>query len=181
VSFPSTQDSFKNPSAGQPLNNPSQSQIIAAIHAALLAIETKVGTDNSAVSTSHDYKIRTLQAALDAIDISDLTIADIKGLQAALDAQSAVGHTHTKGEVGLPNVDNTSDANKPVSAGCDIFLKCRVIDSLDQPFEEPLQSVPMNPHRVNRGLFEAYRWERQEVFGEQLFERQRIHGEGTMK
>ena len=28
---------------------------------------------------------------------------------------SQLGHTHTKSEVGLSNVDNTSDANKPVS------------------------------------------------------------------
>lgn len=52
---------------------------------------------------------------------SDVTIADVTGLQAALDGKQAAGsyaalaHTHIKSEVGLGNVDNTSDANKPVS------------------------------------------------------------------
>lgn len=44
-----------------------------------------------------------------------MTIADIEGLQGALGGKSNTVHTHTKSEVGLPNVDNTSDLNKPIS------------------------------------------------------------------
>lgn len=50
------------------------------------------------------------------------TIALVAGLQAALDGKSATGHTHTKAEVGLGNVDNTSDANKPVSTAVQAAL-----------------------------------------------------------
>ena len=41
---------------------------------------------------------------------------------AALDSKSDVGHTHTPAEVGLGNVDNTSDANKPVSTATQAAL-----------------------------------------------------------
>lgn len=36
-------------------------------------------------------------------------------LEAALAGKASASHTHTKADVGLGNVDNTSDANKPVS------------------------------------------------------------------
>lgn len=42
-------------------------------------------------------------------------ISEVTGLTAALSAKSDTGHTHTKAQVGLGNVDNTSDASKPVS------------------------------------------------------------------
>lgn len=44
-------------------------------------------------------------------------ISTVTGLQTALDGKAATGHTHsyTAADVGLGNVNNTSDANKPVS------------------------------------------------------------------
>lgn len=63
----------------------------------------------------------TAYASLPYLD-SDVTIADVPGLQAALDGKQIAGsyapavHTHLKSDVGLGNVDNTSDATKPVSA-----------------------------------------------------------------
>ena len=44
-------------------------------------------------------------------------ISTITGLQTALDGKAATAHTHsyTAADVGLGNVNNTSDANKPVS------------------------------------------------------------------
>ena len=42
--------------------------------------------------------------------------------QNALATKSDVGHTHTKSEVGLGNVDNTSDAAKPVSTATQAAL-----------------------------------------------------------
>lgn len=48
------------------------------------------------------------------------SISNVDGLEGTLDALEAgkadTGHTHTKGEVGLGNVDNTADADKPVSS-----------------------------------------------------------------
>lgn len=44
-----------------------------------------------------------------------LNTDDLATVNTSLDGKAATSHTHTKGEVGLVNVDNTSDANKPVS------------------------------------------------------------------
>jgi hypothetical protein len=43
------------------------------------------------------------------------TTAQVTGLDTALAGKAATVHTHTKDQVGLGNVDNTSDLNKPVS------------------------------------------------------------------
>ena len=43
------------------------------------------------------------------------TIANVTGLQTALDGKAASSHTHTKDQVGLGNVDNTSDSAKNVN------------------------------------------------------------------
>ena len=47
-------------------------------------------------------------------------------VEQALDSKSDVGHTHTKVEVGLGNVDNTSDADKPVSTATQAALDAKV-------------------------------------------------------
>ena len=48
------------------------------------------------------------------------SVSNVDGLEGALDALEAgkadTGHSHTKGEVGLGNVDNTADVDKPVSS-----------------------------------------------------------------
>ena len=43
------------------------------------------------------------------------TIANVTGLQSALDSKAASSHTHTKDQVGLENVDNTADSTKNVA------------------------------------------------------------------
>lgn len=53
-------------------------------------------------------------------------ISDISGLQTALNSKAAVSHTHTPSEVGLGNVDNTSDADKPISTAVSTALSSKV-------------------------------------------------------
>ena len=43
------------------------------------------------------------------------TIANVTGLQSALNGKAASSHTHTKDQVGLGNVDNTADSAKNVA------------------------------------------------------------------
>lgn len=43
------------------------------------------------------------------------TTSQVTGLDVALAGKASTVHSHTKSDVGLGNVDNTSDANKPVS------------------------------------------------------------------
>ena len=104
------------------------------------AIGQKVGNNDPRLSdarvpTAHDHPMAQVTGLSDALGgKSDVghshvwsqigekpgtfpsTIALVAGLQAALDGKSATGHTHTKAEVGLGNVDNTADADKPVSS-----------------------------------------------------------------
>jgi len=68
----------------------------------------------------------------------DLAIADVNGLQTALDAKAATTaltshtgntsnpHSVTKAQVGLGNVDNTSDADKPISTATQAALDGKV-------------------------------------------------------
>ncbi len=73
---------------------------------AVEAIEAKVGVNGSAVQTSHDYKL------------SGVTGSDKAASKAAQDdhiADTDNPHGVTKSQIGLGSVDNTSDADKPVS------------------------------------------------------------------
>lgn len=49
-------------------------------------------------------------------------ISDVSNLQSSLDGKSNTGHTHTKAEVGLGNVDNTSDLAKPISTATKTYV-----------------------------------------------------------
>lgn len=72
-------------------------------------------TDAPAVAISGSYKDLTDKPTNFAPSSHTHEIADVNGLANALNDKAASEHTHTKAEVGLGNVDNTSDANKPIS------------------------------------------------------------------
>jgi hypothetical protein len=57
TNYPSSKDSYTNPSANSPRNNPSLAQEITDKNDAILALETKVGINSSADTNSLDYKI----------------------------------------------------------------------------------------------------------------------------
>lgn len=57
TTFPTTLDSFTNPTSGQSQNSPSHSTQHANINDSVAALEAKVGINSSAVTTSHDYKL----------------------------------------------------------------------------------------------------------------------------
>ena len=58
TNFPTSLDSLTNPSSGNTLNSPSHSTQHANANDAIEVLEAKVGVDNSAVTTSLDYKMR---------------------------------------------------------------------------------------------------------------------------
>jgi microcystin-dependent protein len=58
TNFPASLDSLTNPSSGNTLNSPSHSTQHANANDAIEVLEAKVGVDNSAVTTSLDYKVR---------------------------------------------------------------------------------------------------------------------------
>ena len=58
TNFPTSLDSLTNPSSGNTLNSPSHSTQHANANDAIEVLEAKVGVNNSAVTTSLDYKVR---------------------------------------------------------------------------------------------------------------------------
>lgn len=67
MSFPSSPDIFTTPNSSQTMNDPAatQSTIVGALNTAITAIEAKVWVDNSAITTSLDYKTTRLTAKWD--------------------------------------------------------------------------------------------------------------------
>lgn len=61
TNFPTSLDTLTNPTSGDPLNNPSHSAQHANANDAIEALEAKVGVDDSAVTSSHSYKIKALE------------------------------------------------------------------------------------------------------------------------
>ena len=77
------------------------------------ADKTKLnGIATNATANATDAQLRDR-----ATHTGSQAISTVTGLQTALDGKAATGHTHsyTAADVGLGNVNNTSDANKPVS------------------------------------------------------------------
>lgn len=74
TNFPTSLDALTNPTSGQTLNSPSHSTQHANSNDAIEALQTKVGVDSSAITTSIDYKINNF----DATKITTGTIANAR-------------------------------------------------------------------------------------------------------
>lgn len=73
VNFPESLDSFTNPQGNSSVANPSHAEQHANANDAIEALQAKVGINNSAVTTSLDYRVRTLEnASLDTEGIQDI-------------------------------------------------------------------------------------------------------------
>jgi hypothetical protein len=70
VSYPTSLDSFTNPSATDRTNVLSHSSQHGDANDAIEALEAKVGADSSAVTTSHDYKLSTITGSDKAVSLA---------------------------------------------------------------------------------------------------------------
>jgi butyrate kinase len=61
TSFPSGLDSFTNPTAVDTLDSPPHDTQHADANDAIEALQAKVGVDGSAVTTSHEYRINSIE------------------------------------------------------------------------------------------------------------------------
>ncbi len=62
INYPNSLDNFTNPTSASPINSPSHSEQHSNANDAIEALEAKVGSNNSVVTTSHDYKISQLES-----------------------------------------------------------------------------------------------------------------------
>ena len=80
TNFPGSQDNFVNPAASDTLDSPDHASQHTDVNDAVEALQAKVGADNSAVTTSHDYKITQLEnnklSLTGGTVTGDLTVAD---------------------------------------------------------------------------------------------------------
>ena len=62
TNYPNSLDNFTNPTSASPINSPSHADQHSNANDAIEALESKVGSNNSVVTTSHDYKIAQLES-----------------------------------------------------------------------------------------------------------------------
>jgi hypothetical protein len=89
TNFPTSLDTYTNPTSGNPLNSPDHAGQHVDKNDAVLAIEAKVGVNNSAVTTSLDYLVKhhvILDKTVDETKNSDVTTADDAVLKFTADA-----------------------------------------------------------------------------------------------
>jgi hypothetical protein len=91
TSFPTNLDSPTSPAANNKLNSPSHSAIETLQNDAILAIETKVGKDSSAVTTSHDYKLSEVTSTDKAVGKTATQTLTNKTLTSPVFSVGAVG------------------------------------------------------------------------------------------
>jgi hypothetical protein len=70
TNFPTSQDSFTNPTSTNTLDSPNHADQHANVNDAVEALQAKVGVDSSAVTTSHDYKIAQLEGSSPTITLA---------------------------------------------------------------------------------------------------------------
>jgi hypothetical protein len=78
INYPTSLDTLTNPTATDPQNNPSHSEQHANANDAIEALQAKVGVNGSAVTTSHEYKISSLESAyqiVPSVSSNNLTVA----------------------------------------------------------------------------------------------------------
>jgi microcystin-dependent protein len=72
INFPTSLDTLTNPTASNPQNSPSHSGQHSDANDAIEALEAKVGSNGSAVTTSHDYKLSGVTSTAKALSDANL-------------------------------------------------------------------------------------------------------------
>jgi len=122
---------------------------------------------NNKIATSHVFTISEISSLQDTLDdkaslIHTHPISGITGLQAELDAKQGADaladhvtnvsnpHVVTKAQVGLSNVNNTSDANKPISTATQTALDLKAsISSVSAWLADKVDSATFTAHTSN--------------------------------
>jgi hypothetical protein len=125
--FPADLDVFNQILKGETITSRETNTQSSAIE----RLEQKVGVNNSGETSTLDYKARILRE-------------DVDSARADLDAHTGNAnnpHAVTKGQIGLGNVNNTSDADKPASTAVQAEL-----DALQSAKIDKSSAVsPVNP------------------------------------
>jgi microcystin-dependent protein len=136
TNFPTSLDGLTNPAAGDTLNAPSHSTQHANSNDAIEALQTKVGVDSSAVTTSLDYKVRignpvgeiamwSTNTAPTGWLLCDGTPANRSTYSALHSLMQAAGYPYGAGNgsttFGIPNLQGKFPVGKDASAEFDVL------------------------------------------------------------
>lgn len=82
TSYPTSLDVLTNPTSGDKTNSPSHADQHANANDAIEALQTKVGINGSAVTTTHDYKLSGVGASDKAVSLTGTEVLTNKTLTA---------------------------------------------------------------------------------------------------
>jgi hypothetical protein len=107
ISFPTSLDTFTNPTASSQTNSPSHATQHANANDGVEALEAKVGIDGSAVTSSHDYKLSGVTGSDKACSLAGTETLTNKTLTSPYITTATASSTNL---VGTTSIDLGSDA-----------------------------------------------------------------------
>ena len=118
TNFPTSLDSLTNPATTDQLNSPSHAAQHANANDAIEQLQAKVGVNSSAITTSHDYKIAQLEAAITAgVSGTKLIYQDVRNQSGvSLTKGTPVRVTGSDGASGKLLVASASNASEAGSS-----------------------------------------------------------------
>ena len=109
--FPASIDTLTNPTANDKMNVVSHSDQHANANDAIEALETKVGADSSAVTTTHDYKVSGIPDGDKALSLTGTETVTNKTVDADENTISNIGDEEIKAGVDAEKIGNGSVSN----------------------------------------------------------------------
>ena len=122
TNFPTSLDSLTNPATSDQLSNPSHAAQHANANDAIEQLQAKVGINGSTVTTSHDYKIAQLEAAITAgVSGTKLIYQDVRNQSGASIAKGTpvrvTGSDGASGKLLIGIASNASESGSSKTFG----------------------------------------------------------------
>jgi hypothetical protein len=155
--FPSSLDSYVDPTATSKLNSPSHSQQHINTNDAIEKIEAKVGANSSAVVTSHDYKLSGVGAGDKAASVTGTeTLTNKRLTEPKLNEDVAITTTSTqinylKDATGLTGTGKTVADTSPTLVKPTISGSAQTVTANSDAATVTFNLAASNVHTVTLG------------------------------
>lgn len=151
TNFPGSLDALTNPSGTDNLDSPDHADQHIDINDGMEAVQAKVGADSSAVTTSHDYRIKTLEDKGSVFMGNSVTESSVSGTTAYTEKLSVSFTPTTAGTYKVELSCTMASSNKRAS-----FLCRGQYDNTTTPFEikeEPTETKADGSYRPVSGFW----------------------------
>lgn len=146
ISYPTSLDNFTNPNPSDKQNNPSHSLQHSNENDAIEALEAKVGVTNSAVTTSHDYKLSGVTGSDKAASLTGTETFTNKTLTSPKINENVVV-TATSTELNYVDIATlgtaeaskavTADSSRNVTSGAGVLTWQNIVATSGMQFNSP--------------------------------------------